>query len=399
MSWSQTLCCLPRKSDCSSREHFQIGRLPTVWREQLAGGQLLTALILSVLYSEKYRGRSMQPGESAEVQLPARQAGEARHPKLLHRIGSREISAFAWLGDEPEDGRIIYLAFNPLRKKRQFLKLLWAGACSVERTTLSGRSEADAGAQTPRSICMLSYVKRKLNNLWTKFGFDRQLQELAASYPEHKFLFAGLSHGAAMAQAAAFRLRLEYPEIPVKAVTWNAYKWTDENGSALVHSVMGDCLLPIVLSRQGNGEPRRWDSVAGAPASLAAMQRVLLLDADTGIFMPCQDVGNARVGLSSAMQAMELHFAKVALKAMRIATVAALEDRAGHMPISRLRSFSSLSWTTSFNETSSDSSMHMPVMDPSSDEDDLSRPHSAADIEACCAELSSDDDEAKPPKQ
>merc|ERR1719215_1245926 len=79
---------------------FQKPELPHAWVSLICGGQLHTALTLSTVFSEKYKGRTMQPGEQAEVRLPVTDAEtKSWGPTLLFRAGSREAVCFIWLGD------------------------------------------------------------------------------------------------------------------------------------------------------------------------------------------------------------------------------------------------------------------------------------------------------------
>lgn len=293
-----------------------LGPLPALWRELLEEGQLNTALALGTVFSEKYKGRNMQPGETAEVRLPSAAGGTwLWTTRLLHRAGSREASPFIWLGDEEAGDRTLYVTFGPLRKKRQFLKIWSAGTHLVEDILPPG---AEAGGSGSHTVLVSSYIKNKLDKLWGHFGFGQQLAEAAAGHPRHRILFAGISHGAALAQAAALRFALLQPEREVCAVTWNGYKWTDAAGSALAGQALGHRLLPLVLSRCEPGEQRRWDSVVEFPAGFAAMPGVMLVDVDCGIFLPCV-LGHASLGPDFAARMAELHFAKTALKAMEAA--------------------------------------------------------------------------------
>lgn len=292
----------------------------------------------------------MQIGESAEIELPRAFGSEAEcqrwRPKLLHRVGSKEANVFIWLGDSASSFPVIYFAFAPLRKKRQFFKLVHARACLEadlffdEHARGQATIEFAATAAT-KSIKMLSYVQRKLTNLWQNYGFQEKLDDTMARYPNHLFLFCGISHGAALAQATTLKLSMMYPTRKFQAATWNAYKWTDESGVAQMSAYVGKRLLSFVMS-QGND----WDSIAGAPHDLEAMREIVFLDTDSGECRPALDVGRSRIGPITGWRMYRLHFAKTALRGMRAAMVAAAEG-ASTPSSDRLRLRSrTLSWPT-----------------------------------------------------
>eukprot|EP00931_Biecheleriopsis_adriatica_P075251 TRINITY_DN49168_c0_g1_i1.p1 TRINITY_DN49168_c0_g1~~TRINITY_DN49168_c0_g1_i1.p1 ORF type:complete len:358 (-),score=70.58 TRINITY_DN49168_c0_g1_i1:60-1052(-) len=270
----------------------------------------------------------MRPGDIAEVQLPStdhKDVIKTWSVRLLHRSGSQEAVAFIWLGDEKQGDNTIYVAFSPLRKKRQFFRI-WSS--KLEPHSVSG----NGGAGTA-SIEVLSYVSRKLAKLWGQCGLLKNLLEVTHAHPEKKLIFAGISHGAVLAQAAAFQFRVSSSLKQTTAVTWNAYRWTDEAGSKLVGEVLGSDLLALVLSRQNrpscsipcksaSSDDRHWDSVAGFPSSLAPMPRVVQIDADTGEFFPCEKSfyeKQSGIGADFVLRALELHFASSAIRATKLA--------------------------------------------------------------------------------
>mmetsp|Transcript_20507 Transcript_20507/g.43607 ORF Transcript_20507/g.43607 Transcript_20507/m.43607 type:complete len:376 (-) Transcript_20507:57-1184(-) len=303
------------------------GRLPGAFPELLREGQMYTALVLSTVFSEKYKGQRMQPGEAAEVQLPVALANSSprRVSTLLARAGHYEAVPFIWLGDTSVGDATLYVAFSPLRKKRQFWKLLSSGTSLVEDRVVRQNGGSEVFVETLR---ISSYIKDKLDNLWSeKYGFGQQLSKAAAAHPGHRICFSGISHGAALAQAAALRFILLEPAAchRVTVTTWNGYKWTDAMGSALVGRLLGERLLPCVLSR---GAPRRWDSAAEFPPStsgFAPMPGVVLLDVDSGVFLERVRLGDAQLSMDFASRMAELHFAKTAIRALRTAMVRAMQ--------------------------------------------------------------------------
>ncbi|CAE8687902.1 unnamed protein product, partial [Polarella glacialis] len=296
--------------------------LPQPWTELLPGGQIFAALILCTSFSEKYQGRLMQPGERADVRLPAADGVMAQtwHPTLLHRAGHQEAVAYTWLGDEAAGDRTIYVAFAPMRRKRQFFKIV--GSC----TGLGDLVCEPLGAEGDRqSVLIAPYIQRKLAKVWGGCGLMEQLSKYVAAYPQHRILFSGISHGATLAQAAALQFQCAQPLADVHAATWNAFKWTDSAGSSLVQQVLGKRLLPFVLSRAD-----RWDSVAGFPACCAAMRNLVLLDADSGSFQQRASTvsfpGESNpANIAHWRRALELHFASAVIKAMKQAMKLALE--------------------------------------------------------------------------
>mmetsp|Transcript_115690 Transcript_115690/g.338379 ORF Transcript_115690/g.338379 Transcript_115690/m.338379 type:complete len:374 (+) Transcript_115690:134-1255(+) len=311
--------CLPCQG--SGGQLGRPGRLEEPWRRLLPNGEIFAALVLSTLFSEKYKGRNMSPGETAEIRLPSPPGAEPKvwRPTLLHRTGSKEVCVFIWRGDDSSGFPTIFFAFSPLRKRMQFFKIWMEGQVSPDKETIEVLSEDGQPTGDAHELRMLPYVQKKMRNLWQKYGFQALLEDVLARYPDHLLLCCGLSHGAALAQAAVLRMSLAYPHRSFQAVTWNSYKFLDEEGAELMRSAVGKRLLPFVLSRRGY-----WDSIAGAPHDLAPVSHIVFLDADTGDCRPAKDVGRTRLGVRSVWLAYKLHFAKVALKATRLATASAL---------------------------------------------------------------------------
>jgi hypothetical protein len=290
----------------------------------LLDGSLFTALILSTSFSEKYQGRHMQPGATAAIRIPSASLPQTRSLRLLGRTGHREAVAFTWLGDEAAGDQTLYVAFAPMRRKRQFFKIIGTGANLVSEDLGSWSSCDSPVKASTSSIQMSSYIQRKLRKVWTEYGLQQQLSEFSQKYPHHRVMFSGISHGATLAQVAALQFRFACPDANVHVVTWNAFKWTDADGSALVEQAFGPRLTSFVLAREG-----RWDSVAGFPRGLAPMQRLLLLDADDGS-LSWREASATFPGNSSPFdpvawsRAFELHFAPAAIKATRLAMSRAL---------------------------------------------------------------------------
>lgn len=305
--------------------------LPGPWASMLRGGQVLTALILSTSYSEKYKGRYMQRGAVAELRLPA-QGDKTRtiFPRLLCRSGNKEAVAFIWLGDDSAQDHTLYVTFSPLRYRSQFCKIYCAGIVQdgldhdISTTRTTTRNASSNGE--PEKVPISAYVYHKLKKLWGKHGLWNQLSECVDKFNTHSIIFSGISHGAALAQAAALQFRLRRHQAQVFVVTWNAYRWTNEKGRALVEKEFGDKILPFALSRRST-EPqatRYWDSVTGFPGSFASMPNSILLDADSGhMFNHTAPHKSSHLGAHFLMRMFELHFAKAAINATKKATSAA----------------------------------------------------------------------------
>lgn len=308
--------------------------VPEPWPSLLAGGQILAALLLSTSFSEKYRGRHMRPGDVAELCLPAgftrahedvRLRVEQRKAILLSRCETdgKEAAAFIWAGTGAD--KTVYVTFAPLRLKRQ----LWKIRRATLRDEFIKMSDHAGGADRIR---ISSYVSYKLYQLQGR-GLQHLLAEALLKHPGHRLLFAGISHGAALAQAAAFQFRLVSPTSDVLVVTWNGYRWTDAAGSQIVGRVLGPNMLPLALSRQRGDGVREWDSVVGFPAHCAPMLGFRLLDSGTGDILSCE-AGSpyllpSYLSLDFARRAKALHFASGAIVATRRATMAALAREAG----------------------------------------------------------------------
>jgi len=315
--------------------------LSAYWRRSLQEGRLNTALLLSTVFSEKYSGRTMEVGEVAEVFLPTAsdpvtcEPGEPRQlrPKLLFRAGCLQASPFLWLGDEEAGDDTLYVCFGPLRQKRQVMKIFSSGSTLEEDVVKCGDST--------QVVRVSNYVKSLLDRLWADDRLGERLSAAVAERPGHRVLFAGVSHGAVLAQAAALRFKLtrSVPDAAtqtpsgtgqslcasgeVTVVSWNGYKWTDAQGAALAGQQLR--LLPLALSMVEAGV-RLVDSVVEYPAGeFEPMPGVTALDRATGNFFECV-VGKVTRNLESMHRMRQLHFAQAVLKAMKMAMVASLAE-------------------------------------------------------------------------
>jgi len=321
-------------------EEEPLRSLPGQWGALLREGRILTALLLSTSFSEKYKGRHMHPGSVAEVRVPTiAESGETTRtlrPRLLHRSGNREAVAFIWLGDEGARDSTLYVAFSPMRYRSQLFKIYCAGVVDDE---LDDGSVAKQTAWTKPQVeergrkvvvPISAYIHGKLKRLWGQQGLWGYLSQCAHKFKTHRIIFSGISHGAALAQAAALQFRIREPTADVLVVTWNAYRWTNDVGRAVAEIELGGRLLPLVLSRRGI-EPhatRYWDSVTGFPANYVPMPNLVFLDADTGqMFVHTAPNQNSSFGAAFLMRMFELHFAKAAINATKKATVLSLGGR------------------------------------------------------------------------
>lgn len=311
----------------------------------------------------------MDPGASADVKMPVLPATSGdlglpmRKATLLYRAGKREGCTFIWLGDEACGDNTLYVAFSPLRRRRQIIKV-FRGADLVEDTVQSwleksvgtvdhftgglseclltasdhitgaGRAARPIVREHLVNVRMSSYVKRKLDKLWNIHGFWDMVLQAITKYPTHTIIFTGISHGGTLAQAGALKFNLMISALGltrnVYVVSWNAYKWTDAAGCKLMDCRFKNRLLPLVLSQRENEGPRRWDSVAGYPPHLKPIPGTILLDIDTGCFFQVADIGESHLGGDFLDRMLQLHFASQGLRAMRKATETALAaDPAG----------------------------------------------------------------------
>jgi len=316
--------------------------LPGPWFELLAKGQVWSALILSTTFSEKYKGRNMKVGDTAVVAMPTVGPGPEENwkPKLLHRSGSPEAMAFIWCGDASAGDKTIYVSFSMMRKFTQAAKILFSpleneGACRLSSDEKSPFIQD--GSEWFTELRLSVYIRQLVDELWKRDGLAEKLAETTRLHPNHRIIFAGISHGAALAQVCAVRFNLANPG-KAMAITWNAYRWTDAVGSELVARTMGDRLLPLVLTRRiprrgccqcSSGGYRSWDSIPSLPENFAATPNSYLLDVDAGGFTPCKKVDNWYSHTQSDWAAFRsfwrLHHALQAIIATKLATKHALE--------------------------------------------------------------------------
>eukprot|EP00928_Gymnodinium_smaydae_P061902 TRINITY_DN45872_c0_g1_i1.p1 TRINITY_DN45872_c0_g1~~TRINITY_DN45872_c0_g1_i1.p1 ORF type:complete len:416 (+),score=75.80 TRINITY_DN45872_c0_g1_i1:62-1309(+) len=297
--------------------------LPGKFETMLRKGQMFSAIILCSAFSNKEQGATMEEKEKAEVQMPV--SGQVQRPTLLARAGSKEVVPFIWLGDKEAQDNTLYVAFTPMATILQPWKIYQHGQTLV-------KDEYKVPGGRVQGFKISEYLKEKLDKLWSTFeyNFGELLSYAVTDYPTHQIIFTGTSHGAALAQAAALRFCLMDPtNAPrVNVVTWNPYKWTDAEGSALVGEVLGDRILTMVLSKDN---PRRWDSAIEYPSGFAPMPHVHLLDSDTGVFYDNVDLPEQMCyDYNAASRMCELHFADNVIpaveKAMQRSLVTAKDD-------------------------------------------------------------------------
>lgn len=244
--------------------------------------------------------------------------------------------AFIWRGDEDAGDQTVYVAFSMMRAFGQAKKIVWmelsqadqAGGASSKKPLKQGASELP---ETWDEVQVGSYMRSKIDKLWDQYGFAPLLAQTMLDHPGHRLLFVGICHGGALAQVAAMRYNMSQPKEKARAISWNGYKWTDSAGTELVTRLMGDCLLPIVLSRWeygrgGQSGQRVWDSVSGGPAHLEPMSQMVLQDVETGKFWSCKPESNCpgrtRISWVSFKRLWRLHFAAAAIAA----TKASMQD-------------------------------------------------------------------------
>jgi len=325
-------CCAGTGDDDIATADLARAKLPDAWSEMLSDGHVLSSLLLATVYSEKYKGRNKRPDDTAALALPSgSEEGDNREAsaKLLYRTYTQENAAFIWQCSEP-NAKVVYIAFNPLRKNFQFVRLLKnvvLGAVLVDHEMPLPDHDGGLTVRRSRPVKMMRYISQKVESLYVKHEFREMLDKTLRDLPDHRVVFTGISHGATLAQAAALRASIRYPERQFHVVTWNAYKWTDAEGSSLMTEVFGDRLLPLVLSQEAqDGGRRRWDSVSGAPSGLASMNCVTFLDAETGDFRDCPRVPDLSIGCTAVRAAVDLHFARTALRATKLAMIAAFNQ-------------------------------------------------------------------------
>jgi hypothetical protein len=101
-----------------------------------------------------------------------------------------------------------------------------------------------------RTLRVHEHLLHEQEKLWTEYGLGGVL--LKAVDESKPIVFSGLSYGSSLAAVLALRLALECEERSLKlnfrGHIWGAFRWTDTDGANMVQSVLGDRLVPIVLS-------------------------------------------------------------------------------------------------------------------------------------------------------
>lgn len=319
----------------------------------LEGGQLFTGFILSTVFEQGKQGAGVQEDTTVEVKTPPHDS--PTNPKLLGRFGNKNAVVLIWEGSA--DDKTIYVAFTPARGD--------FAAADHARKILNINSpepsEADDG------MVVHAYLKKKFDALWsdedsTHGGLSKFLKKITKNFGNHKFLFCGLSHGAALTQLAAYRFAGSQEGSAVMnknnfyAVSWNSYLWTNQIGAAKVHARLGDRLLNLVTTRRSHkteveGQPRRyWDpsSTHDMGHGYVAMTGTRLLESGCtrasskqapcdeqicGYFLACDPPAcpGQRTLSQEPLQFnhdfQKLHYAPNALKGMKRAMLRALEMR------------------------------------------------------------------------
>lgn len=301
--------------------------LPGEWPALTRGGQLWAGLILSTSFSHKYKGANMKPGESVTVKHPTKKKGDDAltwQAKLLDVSGNKEGVAMIWLGDEAHGDRTIYVAMSMLRNFRQVRKINYS---KLE----TGRG--GSGSEKWESMHIASYIRWKVDKMWDNYDLGNKLDKVVKEYPEHRIMFAGISHGASLAQVAALRFALTRPKANTCCAAWNAYRWTDQDGSEIVRSTFGDKMLTFVLMQWAYHRGLRiWDALSDHPHDLAILPNVWLLDTDSGGLAAEKQVegfpGKAFWDFEHFDKGYRLHYASIAIKATRLAVAADLPQKA-----------------------------------------------------------------------
>jgi len=229
----------------------------------ISDGTLFTAAILSTEFTNKYAGHDLLPGDEVTVRLPS---GKNRTVKLFNRTGTVEVVPLFW---ESADERTLYVAFTMLTTNMQAIKILLKDKHPDHKSL---------------------YIQGKIEKLWTIYSFEEIMRSVSDKFKNWPIVFTGLSHGAVLAQAAAFRWKVLHPEssAQISIMSFNGYRWCDESYAYLIGSLFGTQLMPVVLgARSEMGNSFIWDSLPGFPKSLAVMPATTLVDINTGELHPC----------------------------------------------------------------------------------------------------------------
>mmetsp|Transcript_27466 Transcript_27466/g.63493 ORF Transcript_27466/g.63493 Transcript_27466/m.63493 type:complete len:396 (-) Transcript_27466:94-1281(-) len=297
-------------------------------------GHLHSTFILSTVYAPilgggmtgKANPRLPQVGDRAEVRLPKGAQhlveGGVVRPLLLGRYGEGFATACVWLGDEDHQGKCIHVTLQPAYMADPALLM------DVELQ----QSPALFGEEP---ILVTKYIRRNLELLWVQHGFRDTLFRdggLADRYPDHTWIFSGVSHGATMSQAVALLFALEAQKRfgarapAIRLISWNGYRWTDHSGRTPMLNLIGDNQVNFVAATQSthlpfvHGHPLevngatipKWDPTAGFPWTCVNVPGLYLLLIESSRVFPVEtlpDVHPAQlpkrwVGLHSARQYM-----------------------------------------------------------------------------------------------
>jgi len=310
--------------------------LPEGFQTLLKEGQLLTAVILATKYEWGKRSDKgfPQEGGTATVKLP--NDAETK-PKLLKKLGNKNAVAMLWQGGSGD--KTVYIAFTPAR----------GDSGAIQHFSKIQTEYTKVVSDVDDNIGVHAYLKRKFDVLWSddeaKGGLKTFLAGLMANgeYADYRFLFCGLSHGAALTQLATYRFARTFQAWNnFYAVSWNSYLWTDAAGAEKVHNTVQDHLLNLVASQRSHKSGARyWDPSStysfGEPQNYVAMKHTRLLETgcwreasvrrgcDTQICgnmlvcdasQGCPGTTNSFTELSN-MQFQKLHFAQFVMRGMK----------------------------------------------------------------------------------
>jgi len=256
--------------------------VPLPWvEESIRNGRLWLAFELCTTYV---------PGASTELGWPASSektpavpisvsipvpapVGKEVQMEAARSFGSSHAVAVVWRHPVKDRARFgdhepIHVAFQAAFKS-QLWKILFEssrGTMEFEWPELEGTLGGH--------ILLGHYIGWKSEKLWTVYGLGKYLVALAsesgAAGQKKRFIFSGISHGAALAQVLSLRfqlaLRNQGPEslAEVYGLTWNCYRWTEKNGVALQQqNLAGHVIHFINVLTDEHGVVKKADGVPG----------------------------------------------------------------------------------------------------------------------------------------
>jgi len=298
--------------------------LPPPLEALRCNGELWTAFKLSTGYSPRNTeglGESIFTAKIEEPQMPSPKTYELFQHKVFGQLHAESV---IWREVIPTTSEVetIFVAFQ-CATKSQLKRIVGAGSS----LTVYRWEDADA------YMTLGKYIGKKAEQLWTTNGLGQTLLDIAREGGQKKFIFAGLSHGAALGQVISLRFEMvrrhllktgacfgmiDKPCAGMEAsttysITWNGYKVFAVDGTHMHTKLIGDRAAHLISTTITKNNTVITDAVPGIfkRPTFADMDNTFLLDQDGILHEPRSErriyPRNVGLNLKTLNRVMALH--------------------------------------------------------------------------------------------